>query len=204
MALITYYDKRFETPEPKDPANIALQLQRLAEQYDAPLDLLQDWTAFLTDGSSGDEVGVPAVHKTTLGPQTGYQPNIEKSVLWDVTLFDNTSGPAGVNDLFLPDQDQRYWWWMGCNLLVAPITDNARMAARIYIQDRDPATGQVLTTVSRYNHYMRTEGDQYMAWDGFFRTGGGRQRVTFGHGGAAATSILAGSSVWALRICPDR
>ncbi len=204
MALITYGSKRFEAPSASDPANLALHLQRLAEQFEPELLSLEWWSDFLSSGTSFNEVGTPAIYRNNTVTQTGYVPSVEKSVLWNNTFYDNTFTASGTNDFILPDQDQRYWWWMGVNLLLPAITLDARMTARLYVQDRDPATGQVLTGVYRYNQYMKTEGDQYMLFDGLFRTGGGRQRVTYAHGNSGNSSVLSSSSMWAVRICPDR
>lgn len=206
MASITYYDQQYEAPAAADPANLALQLQRLAEQFEPDLLDLEWWSDFLSSGTSFDEVGTPAIYRSSSVTQTGYVISTEKAILWDTTLYDNTFTATGTNDFVLPDQDQRYWWWMGVNVLSPALTPtDARMTARLYNQDRDPATGQVLTGVYRYNQYMRTEGDQYMCFDGLFRTGGGRQRVTWAQGNTSGNStVLAGSSMWAVRICPDR
>jgi hypothetical protein len=204
VATITRYDQKFEAPTEQDPANLALILQRIAEQVEDPMIDLLDWPDFQTWSSGAGEVGTPALYLQNSNTQSGFPISVEKSVVWNQTLFNNTGIAHVAGDLVLPDQDQRYWWWMGVNLFIPAITNEARWTGRLYVQDRDPATGQVLTNVSRYNQYMRTESDQYMMWDGLYRSGGGRCKVTMAHGGAATTSILSSSAVWAVRICPDR
>lgn len=200
---ITQYANGFQAPSGFDPADFSRQMQRIGNDIDAVFDDLSYWSAF-TDYAGGGEVGTPAIYKSTTVAQTGFQPSVEKAITWNSVEIDNTGTQAGTGELFLPDQNQRYWWWMGVNLLMPAITVNARYTTRLYVQDRDPSSGQLLTGVYRYNQYMIATGDQYMMFDGFFRTGGGRMRVTMSHGNNAAINVLAGSSVWAVRICPDR
>lgn len=204
MARLTTLNNRFEVPDDETPADLALQLQRIAQQFEPKMLDLQWWADFMGSGTSFDEVSTPAIYRSNSTSQTGFLRSTQKAISWDTTLFDNTGTSQPAGDLILPDQDQRYWWWMGANIFLPPITLDARFTGRILVQDRDPATGQVLTQETRYNQYMRTEGDQYMCWDGFYRSGGGRQRVTMSHGSVGAASVLAGCSVWAVRICPDR
>lgn len=204
MATITRNDQAFEVPTATDPANLALILQRIAEQFETPLNVLTDWPEFMTWTPGNEEVGTPALYLSNSTTQNNFLFSTEKNVSWDSTIYNNTGTPIVPGDLVLPDQEQRYWWWMGVNLFIPPITAEARWTGRLYVQDRDPATGQVLTTVSRYNQYYRNNGDQYMCWDGLFRSGGGRCKVTMSHGQAAPTSVLSSSAVWAIRICPDR
>lgn len=194
---------QFEAPSGFDPADFAKQMKRLANSIDTAFDDLSFWSAF-TDYAGGGEVGTPAIYKSTNVGLTGFNPSVEKAIVWNTVEIDNTGTQGGTGELVIPDQDQRYWWWMGVNLLMPAITANARYTTRLYVQDRDPSSGQLLTGVYRYNQYMIASSDQYMMFDGFFRTGGGRMRVTMSHGGAAAINVLAGSSVWAVRICPDR
>ena len=194
---------QFEAHSGYDPADFAKVLGRLADSIDTAFDDLSYWTSF-TDYAGGGEVGTPAIHKSTFGSQTGFNPSVEKAITWQTVEIDNTGTQGGSGELVLPDQDQRYWWWMGVNLLLPIITVNQRYTTRLYVQDRDPSSGQLLTGVYRYNQYAIATGDQYSLFDGFFRTGGGRMRVTLSHGGAGAISVLGGSSVWAVRICPDR
>jgi hypothetical protein len=139
-------------------------------------------------------------------PQTA--PSIERTVTWNNTIFDNTGTATGTSELYLPDQGKRYWWYIGANLIIDQASSlNVRNTVRLWIQDRDPATGQVLTGAYRKNHYyIGGAGTGFFTiTDGFFRTGGGRIRVTMSHSDQISQrSVLQNSLVWAVRICPDR
>ena len=200
---VTTWGNEFEAPSAFDPANFSMQMQRIAEQVEQELYDLEFWTDHM-NSLGGGEVGSPAIMRSRAVDQAGFPVSVEKPVLWDTTQYDNTNTP-NTGELILPDQDQRYWWWMGVNLLMAPISANARYTTRLYVQDFDPATGQVLTGVYRYNQYMIASSNQFMMFDGLFRTGGGRMRVTMSHGNTGgAVNLLASSSVWAVRVCPAR
>lgn len=200
----TAWANRFEAPEGIDPADFAKQMQRLATEIDETFGELTNWAAHLTD-QGPTELGTPAVMLSTTVNISGFPANAEKAVEWNNVMLDNTGTNSGTTEMYLPDQDQRYWWWMGTNIIMAPISASGRYTTRIWVQDSDPATGQILTGAYRYNQYMKSTGNQSIITDGFFRTGGGRIRVTMSHGNTGgAVNLLASSSVWAIRICPDR
>jgi hypothetical protein len=202
----TTWLNQFEAPSANDPADFALQMGRLADSIDAAFEDLAFWPSHMAYAGGG-EVGTPTVYKSITATSTAvFLPNQETAVPWTNVEYDNTGTQGGTGELILPTQDQRYWWWCGVNLLVSAASANARYTTRLYVQDRDPATGQLLTGAYRYNQYMTgASGDQYMTFDGLFRTGGGRLRVTLSHGNTnGSVNVLAGSSVWAVRICPDR
>jgi len=201
----TTWLNQFEAPSANDPADFALQMGRMADSIDAAFEDLAFWSSHMTYAGGG-EVGTPAIYKSNNASQGVFLPNEERPVVWNTVEYDNTGTQGGSGELILPTQDQRYWWWCGVNLLVPAISTDARYTTRLYVQDRDPATGQLLTGSYRYNQYMTgTSGDQYITFDGLFRTGGGRLRVTLSHGNVnGLIQVLSGSSVWAVRICPDR
>lgn len=202
--MLTTYDNRFEAPDGEDPANFALQMQRVAEQVEDVFNVLQPWLNFF-DGNSDSEVGSPAIVRERNSSQGGFLPGFEIPVQWNNTLYDNTgSNFTGDQTLLIPEQDQRYWWYMGVNLLVEPIDANARYTTRFYVQDFDPATGQVLRTVQRHNQYMVATSNQFMIFDGLFRTGGGNMYTTLTVSGTTTVDVLASSNVWAVRLCPAR
>lgn len=105
MATITRGDQEFEVPTEDDPANLALILQRMAEQFEAPLAELADWPDFMTWSSGMGEVGTPALYLTNTNTQTGFPISAEKSVAWNSALFNNTGIAHATGDLVLPDQD---------------------------------------------------------------------------------------------------
>jgi hypothetical protein len=205
--LLTSYDNKFEAPSEFDPANYALQMQRVAEQIETEFNTLQPWLDFFA-GNSDSEVGSPVIIRERTSSQVGFTPGNEKAVLWNNTVYDNTGStfPAGDQTLLIPEQDQRYWWYMGVNILIQAIDANARYTTRLYVQDFDPVTGQVLQTVQRHNQYMSATSNQFMVFDGLFRTGGGNMYVSmnFSAGNPLGIDVLASSSVWAVRLCPAR
>lgn len=202
---LTTYDNRFEAPSGEDPANYALQMQRVAEQVEEEFNTLQPWLNFF-DGNSDSEVGAPAIVRERSSTQSGpVLAGVEFPVNWNNTLYDNTgSNFTADSTLLIPEQDQRYWWYMGVNLLMTAIDANARYTTRFYVEDFDPATGQVLRTVQRHNQYMIATSNQFLIFDGLFRTGGGNMYTTMTVSGATTSDVLASSTVWAVRLCPAR
>lgn len=211
MGRITSHRFRFEAPTEFDPADFSMHTKRVADQVDDVFADYDTWLGYLAGVASG-EIGSPAVIKARSSNQTGFPGgNLQKQIDWNSTPFNNTgtaiAGAAG--ELYLPDQEQRYWWYMGTNLYLPTIQLTGRYIARIIVTDFDPATGQaVTTTAGRFNHYMQTSGAQYMLCEGVYRSGGGRVRVTLGHnntgGIPAVIDVNAGSSVWAIRLGPAK
>jgi hypothetical protein len=205
VSLVTGYDNKFEVPSSSDLADINLWQQRMAEQVDKAFTDVTLWSQFMEWGNNRTERGTPAIVRSRGTNQTGFVNTVEKAIIWDTNIYD-TYGGAAAGDLILPQQDQRYWWWIGVSLDItgggAPA--DARTITRIYTQDTDPATGLILTGNYRYDQYMRGGFDEFITFDGFLRTGGGRQRVTFNHTAGSDRSVVAQSYVWAIRICPDR
>lgn len=206
MARTTSYEKKFEAPSANDPANAALWMRRVAEQAEQPYRDYEWWSDFLDNKSFSTDprAATPAIIRQLSSTQSGFAPGVETAINWNSTVFDNMNTNQGTGDLILPDQDQRYWWWIGLCLILPAVSANVRFTSRFYLQDRDPSTGLLTTAAYRYNQYMIAAGEQYMLWDAFVRTGGGRQRVTFSHGEAVSFGVQGSSMVWAVRICPDR
>lgn len=203
----TTFDNQFEAPSGFDPADFSKQMQRMAGQVDEVFATLTDWADHLTyQGKS--ELGTHVIMRLTSANMPATAPSIERTVTWDTTLIDNTGTVSGTGELYLPDQDQRYWWYIGANLLIDSASSlNVRETVRLWIQDSDPATGQLLTGAYRKNYYhiAGTALPFNTLTDGFFRTGGGRIRVTMSHSDQISNrSVLQNSIVWAIRICPDR
>lgn len=202
----TTWGNEFEAPDDYDPANFSKHMQRMAGQIDAVFETLTDWNGHMTNLGQGEK-GTQAIMRNTSANMPSTALSIERTVTWNTTLFDNTGTATGTNELYLPDQDQRYWWYIGTNLITDSASNSSvRFTTRLWIQDRDPATGQVLTGVYRHNNYFINPNGYSMNLfsSGFFRTGGGRVRVTLAHSDAVNRSVLQNSSVWAIRICPDR
>lgn len=207
----TTHNFRFQAPSAYDPADFAMHLKRIGDQVDGVFADYETWSGYIAGVASG-EVGSPAVIKSRSTDQTGFPgSNLQLQVSWNSTPFNNTgtaiAGAAG--EMTLPEQDQRYWWYMGTNLYLPAIQTTGKYTARIIVTDFDPATGQVITsTVGRMNHYQQSGGNQYMTCEGVYRSGGGRVRVTLAHnntgGIGAVISLLAGSSAWAVRLCPAK
>jgi hypothetical protein len=208
VSRVTEWGSKIETPDSGAPANLALQLQRIAEQTENAFVELQHWSNFMSWSSllsDGGEVGTPALVRSLSADQTGVQLARELAVSWNSTLYNNTGVTPTNGDFVIPEQEQRYWWWMGCHIIMQPGVVNTRYTTRMYVQDRDPTTGQVLTGFYRYNQYMVGSGSQFIVFDGLFRTGGGRQKVGIVHNYLPnALNLVAGSFMWAVRISPDR
>ncbi|MEV4122915.1 hypothetical protein, partial [Micromonospora sp. NPDC049645] len=123
------------------------------------------------------------------------------------TQFNNTAIPQPTpGDLVLPDQDEnRFWWWVGGAYgfdQTAPV--GTRFKIRTYVQDRDPSTGQLNTYTHRAQAYSVNVAPEYLMWDGFIRSGGGRLRHGIMHQSATASvNMLQFSQMWAVRITPD-
>ena len=203
----TTWGNAFEAPSDYDPADFSKQMQRMAGQVDTVFATLTDWAGHMTSLGQ-QEKGTQAIIRYASANMPATAPSIERTVTWDTTIFDNTGTVGGDTELYLPDQDQRYWWYIGTNLIIDSASSiNVRQTVRLWIQDRDPATGQVLTGAYRRNHYFINPNGSpsNTVTDGFFRTGGGRIRVTMSHSDQISNrSVLAQSSAWAIRICPDR
>lgn len=199
---------RFELPSGTDPANYALQLRRVAEQIEDTLNDLDSWASHLAGSST--EVGAPAIMRERSSSQLMRGTSIDNAILWTTSLYDNTGSNQGSNnELILPDQDQRYWWWIGLNVLADPIQANGRYRMRLFVQDYDAASGQVAQSSRSYKQYMLPvtgTGNQFMMFDGLFRSGGGRVRATFAHNntGNVSINLLSTSSIWAVRVGPAR
>jgi hypothetical protein len=198
---------RWEVPSLSDPANYAMQLQRVAEQIEQEFTDLESWADHMSGGNT--EVGAPAIlREKNVGQSIPGQVN--QYILWNTNTYDNTGqNSVSGTELYLPDQDQRYWWWIGLNLLMAPIAVNLRYTMQLLVQDYDPASGEVLTFTRRHKQYMLPvsgTGNQFMMFDGLYRSGGGRVRATVSHSSPFATSVdvLATSNIWAIRVCPAR
>lgn len=199
---------RWEVPSPSDPANYSLQLQRIAEQIEREFSDLEPWSDHMA--GSNTEVGAPAILREKTTAQA-IGSGFEQYLLWQTNTYDNTglNSPSGT-ELYLPDQDQRYWWWIGLNVLAAPLNNNLRYTIKLHVQDYDPASGMVDLKTQVYKQYMMPvsgTGNQFMMMDGLFRSGGGRVRATF-HTNQTPfgtdVDVLPTSSIWAVRVCPDR
>lgn len=203
MTRITQYRNGFEAPSSTDPANFADEMNRVATQVDTVFTDLSLWARHLQYQGAG-ELGLTAVVRSNSAQIPNFNAGFEKAVMWDSSLFDNT-GVSPNGEFVLPDQDQRYWWWMGANVLMQGGSANCRYTSRMYVQDRDPASGALSTSVYRYNAYMSGTGEQFMIFDTFLRTGGGRVRLTVSHNSSSTPLYMAaGSILWAIRMNPDR
>ena len=204
---VTSERNKWQVPSRSDPANYSMHLRRIAEQIEEEFTALESWADHM-DGSN-TEVGAPAILREKNTGQT-ISGQINQYILWNTNTYDNTGqNSVSGTELYLPDQDQRYWWWIGVNLLMAPIAANLRYGITLLAQDYDPASGEVLTVTRRHKQYMMPvtgTGNQFMMFDGLFRSGGGRIRTTISHSSPFATTadLLSTSSIWAIRICPAR
>lgn len=211
MARVTDSEFRFQGPSASDPADFAMHLKRIGDQVDEVFNQYDTWSGYIAGVASG-EVGSPAIIKARSSDQTSFPGgNLQNAMSWNATTFNNT-GVAAVNangEMTLPEQEQRYWWYMGANLYLPAIQVTGKYTARIIVTDFDPTTGQIVTTTAgRYNHYQQSSGNQYMTCEGVYRSGGGRVRVTLAHnntgGIPASISVLNGSAAWAVRLCPAK
>lgn len=205
----TFTEQDFTVPTDTDPPAMALDLQRLAVAGDERLTQFTQWSRFADWDSTWppDEVGTPALLRTIVSGTVGpFVQNVEKFIIWSGQIFDNTipAGPSVLGELTLPDQDQRYWWWVGCNLIFAQTAANTRLRTNLYVHDRDPATGSLLSTVYANNAYAIGIGNEMILFDAFVRSGGGKLRAGFTQASAASLNMQAGSFLWAVRVAPDR
>lgn len=204
----TTQGNRWEVPTGPDPANYALQLERLALQYEEAFSDLEDWSNHMA--GSNTEVGSPAIIRERNSSIGAFGLSIANPLKWTTTTFDNTGSVQPLNsELVVPDQDQRYWWWAGLALNLDPIQANGRYTMAMIVQDYDAASGYLAQSTKIHKQYMLPStgtGDQYMMLEGLFRSGGGRFRGTLAHNntGGASINVLTGSSIWAVRICPAR
>lgn len=216
----TLGDQRFVVPTVNDPAAMALDLEKLAVPIDDRFSDVTHWSDYTAAppvwsehrpwwtpyGGATDEIGTPAVMRSLTAPQGPWVQNVERSVAWDSTTFTNVGSAflTGVTDMAVPDQEQPYWWWIGCNIVFAQTVANTRLRSVVYVQDRDPATGYLLTSVLRNNAYAAGNGNECILFDGFVRSGGGRMRLGFTHGSPASLNMQVGTYMWAVRVVPDR
>lgn len=197
-------------PSEFDAAAMALDLRRLALAGDNLVNQLSNWSDFTSWSGGTGEVGTQVIIRHQSADIDGpFVPNVERFIAWQGTLFNNSglTQPVG-GDLILPDQvENRYWWWIGGAFAFGQLSPvGTRFRMRTYVQDRDPATGQLDTYVHRAQQYSINVSFEYLMWDGFIRSGGGRLR----HGilqqstDGASVNMLQFSQMWAVRIVPDR
>ena len=121
----TTWGNTIEAPSDFDPADFAKHMQRMAGQVDDVFATLTDWAGHMTNQGQGEKGTQAIIRANIINNQTATAASIERTMIWDTTLFDNTGTASGSNELYLPDQDKRYWWYIGTNL----ITDGVARAA---------------------------------------------------------------------------
>jgi hypothetical protein len=181
-------------PLPADPAAGAPQLQALATiadttiaGFDALPVTLRNPTAITSGGSMGFSFGAGSETAATFG----------------IVEFDNAN-MITVTDLQLPTYPQRWWWYVGTNLLLtAGAAANTLFTARLYLDDTDPATGLSVQKVLKRNYYSPGAGVEELFIDWFVLSGGGRLRATVVHNHTAALDFTGSSYLWATRVTPE-
>lgn len=183
-------------PLPAEAAALAPQLRALGFAADGRIAGALDSWADLAD--------YPASVKGHAGGQS-MPITVETGVNFTATVFDNQFATFDTNDIVLPDQDQRYWWWVGIHLRLAALNvANVRIRPRIYVADRDPVTGLTPTTVITEPWYSASSGLENLMMGDLVRSGGGRIRATLQHAHSAALTVNAGSLLWAVRVASER
>ena len=181
-------------PLPADPAAGGPQLQALATvadtrigDFDALPGFLHNPTAITTGGS----LGFP------------FSAGTESSPTFGIVEYDN-SAMINMSDIVLPTYPQRWWWYVGANLLMTSgAAANTLFTMRLYVDDTDPATGLTGQKTIKRNYYSSGAGVEELFLDWFVLTGGGRLRATVVHNHTATLDFTGSSYAWATRLTPE-
>ena len=181
-------------PLPADPAAGGPQLQALATAADttiAGFDALPATLRNPTAITSGGGMGF------------GFGAGSETAAAFGIVEHDNAN-MVTITDLQLLAYPQRWWWYVGANLLLtAGATANTVFTTRLYLDDTDPATGLTSQKVLKRTSYSAGAGVEELFIDWFVLSGGGRLRATVVHNHTATLDFTGDSYLWATRVAPE-